>query len=170
MSPRQQFQARRGPSPQASLAKAVNSVCKKRQVAHTNTRQEQHHTTHDTTRTTSQTTMRRPTPLTSQRSKVVRRRRVPPPTPRWVAAPKSACEQDTVSDGEGVDLVGVNRVGVNRLSSRQQCRAHRAPSPHAFLAKGVNSTRVNRTRSRFDLVGVNRVGVNLAHGGRRADA
>ena len=63
---------------------------------HTHTHTERERTTPPTpththtTRTTPQPPKRTPPTNTKQRSKVARRRCVPPPTPEWVAAPKSA--------------------------------------------------------------------------------
>jgi len=64
--------------------------CVRRKTGHTHkhiTRTTPHNTRQEPT---PQTTTRRTTPFTYQRSKVARRRCVPPPTNRWVAAPKSA--------------------------------------------------------------------------------
>jgi len=73
----------------------IGLLSKDQQVTHTHTHRQRttprHRHTH-TTRTTPQTPKRTPPTNTSQRSKVARRRCVPPPTPGWVAAPKSACE------------------------------------------------------------------------------
>jgi len=71
----------------------MNRQQEEKQVTHTNTQQE--HTTNN------QLHERTPPPHTQQRSKVTRRRCVPPPTPGWVAAPKSAWEVGSKSDAPG---------------------------------------------------------------------
>ena len=73
-----------------------SSCVKKINRSHTHTRRQRTTpptSTHThTTRTTPQPPKPTPPTNTSQRSKVARRWCVPPPTPGWVAAPKSAWE------------------------------------------------------------------------------
>jgi len=62
-------------------ARLVNTRCEEINRSHTQQ--------HDKNKTTNKEPHERTQPHTQQRAKVARRRCVPPPTPGWVAAPKS---------------------------------------------------------------------------------
>jgi len=92
--------------------------------------QEQHNTRHDTNTTTNDHTQIHPPPPHSQRSKVARGRRVAPPTPGWVAAPKSAWGVGSKSDAPWGTLgSGAPRPAYCARASLRRALAMRAMPP-----------------------------------------
>jgi len=110
-------------------------VCVKQSTGHTHTgHTDRDNTRHRHTQAHDKTPKQTPPTSTYQRSTVARRRCVPPPTPGWVAAPKSACEVGSKSDAargalvcvcrcarQVVNLGGATPAGVYQLALTRYC-------------------------------------------------
>ena len=111
--------------------------------SHTQTH-DKNNTTHHTKRTTPQATTERTAPLTSQRSKVARRRCVLPPTLGWVAALKSAWEVGSAVP-LGLFITQFSTTSTTSSSPSSAAAAATTP-PHATTTTNTNtSTTANTT-------------------------